>query len=67
MANQKITDVKFKFSHYDQPSLVYTYWPAGVITWEQGFNNPQSTSGYPKEIVQKYIKDGTWIVVEDKS
>lgn len=63
MAKQ-ITDKSFKFYHKDHKSCVYTWHPnGGIISW--GNKEDESDDSYEPSLVRRYIKKGTWVVVEE--
>jgi hypothetical protein len=45
----------------DDPTVLYTLYPNGLVTWEH-LGNFQSTK-YPMVIAQKHIDRGTWVIV----
>lgn len=61
-----ITDTRFKFHHQDSPSTIYTYHPIGCITWWLKSGELETLSiDYSRGVVEKYIKDGIWVVLEE--
>ena len=59
--SNNITGQKFRFHHVDEPQVVYTHFKGGLITWKY----PEEGSlVYAPEIIEKYIKNGTWIILE---
>ena len=66
MINQLHTQKAFQFYHKDIKCCIYTWNPTGIISWEKEDEDDQGeTDIYTISQVEKYIKEGTWVVVTE--